>query len=122
MICKERYQKEGDVLVLDEHSFGFAIREFKYILVLFYDPECPHCQNFMPDYREMATELKKENFDACDAYVALLGWLNKKRYGELNFSSEIIAESNDGKGTREIDYVIRYWDKEEQRKTYVNKE
>jgi protein disulfide-isomerase A1 len=60
--CKERYQKEGDVLVLDEHSFGFAIREFKYILVLFYDPECPHCQNFMPEYGKMATDLKKEFF------------------------------------------------------------
>ena len=62
IVCKERYQKEGDVLVLDEHSFGFAIREFKYLLVLFYDPECPHCQNFMPDYGKMATDLKKENF------------------------------------------------------------
>ena len=29
MLCRERYQKEGDVLVLDEHSIGFAIREFK---------------------------------------------------------------------------------------------
>ena len=62
IVCKECYQNEGDVLVLDEHSFGFAIREFKYILVLFYDPECPHCLNFMPDYGKMATDLKKENF------------------------------------------------------------
>ena len=65
-------------------------------------------------------ELKKENFDACDAYVALLGWLNKKRYGELEFTSKIIGEANDGKGTREIDYIVRYWNKEELRKTYVN--
>ena len=65
-------------------------------------------------------ELKKENFDACDSYVAFLGFLNKKRYGELSFSSEINGEANDGKGTREIDYVVRYWNKEEQRKTYIN--
>jgi protein disulfide-isomerase A1 len=75
IICKERYQKEGDVLILDEHSFGFAIREFKYILVLFYDPECPHCQNFMPDYREMATALKKENF--------VFAKLNSVRYEKI---------------------------------------
>ena len=62
MLSRERYQKEGDVLVLDEHSFGFAIREFKYVFVLFYDPECPHCHNFMPEYGKMATDLKKENF------------------------------------------------------------
>lgn len=67
-------------------------------------------------------ELKKENFDACDAYVAVLGFMNRKRFGELSFSSEIIGESNDENGNREIDYIIKYWNKEEQRKTYVNKE
>lgn len=65
-------------------------------------------------------ELKKENFDASDSYIAFLGFLNKKRYGELEFSSEIVGEANDGKGTREIDYIIRYWNKEELRRTYVN--
>lgn len=65
-------------------------------------------------------ELKIENFDAVDSYVALLGFLNKKRYGELEFSSEITGEANDGKGTREIDYMISYWNKKELRKTYIN--
>lgn len=65
-------------------------------------------------------ELKKENFDACDAYVAVLGFINKERYGELKFSSEIIGESNDGNGTREIMYNVKYWDKIEQRTTYIN--
>lgn len=65
-------------------------------------------------------ELKKENFDACDAYVAVLGFLNKQRFGELEFSSEIIGESNDGNGTREISYNIRYWNKKEVRKTYIS--
>ena len=65
-------------------------------------------------------ELKKENFDACDAYVAVLGYLNKKRNGELTFSSEIIGEANDGKGTKEIIYNIKYWNKTVQRTTYIN--
>ena len=65
-------------------------------------------------------ELKKENFDSSDAYVCLLAFLNKKRYGELEFSSEIVGEANDGKGTREIDYLVRYWNKEELRRTYVS--
>lgn len=64
-------------------------------------------------------ELKKENFDACDAYVAVLGFLNKERHGELEFSSNIIGEANDGKNTREITYEIKYWNKTEVRKTYV---
>lgn len=65
-------------------------------------------------------ELKKENFDASDSYIAFLGFLNKKRYGELEFSSEIVGEANDGKGTREIMYNIKYWNKEELRRTYVS--
>jgi hypothetical protein len=65
-------------------------------------------------------ELKKENFDACDAYVAVLGYLNKNRNGELNFSSEIVGEANDRKGTREVNYIIRYWNKEDNRTTYID--
>jgi hypothetical protein len=65
-------------------------------------------------------ELKKENYDAVDSFVCLIGWLNKQKNGELKFSSEIIGESNDGKGTREIVYNVKYWNKTEQRKTYIN--
>jgi hypothetical protein len=65
-------------------------------------------------------ELKKENFDATDSYVCLLGWLNRQRYGELEFSSEIIGESNDGNGTITINYIVKYWDREENRTTFVS--
>lgn len=64
-------------------------------------------------------ELKKENFDACDAYVAVYGYLNKERFGELKFSSKILGESNDGNGNMEIKYEISYWNKSEERKTYL---
>ena len=50
----------------------------------------------------------------------MLGSLNKQRFRELEFSSEIIGESNDGNGTREISYNIRYWNKKEVRKTYIS--
>lgn len=64
-------------------------------------------------------ELKKENFDAVDSYVCLLGWINKQKYGELTFSTEIVGESNDGNGNVEIRYKVKYWDKEEDRTTFV---
>jgi len=64
--------------------------------------------------------MKKENFDAVDSYIALLGFLNKNRYGELCFSSEIIGEANDGNGNMEITYLVRYWDKEDKRTTYIS--
>jgi hypothetical protein len=64
-------------------------------------------------------ELRKENFDACDAYACLLGWLNRERYGELVFKTDVIGESN-AHGEIEINYDVSYWDKVERRTTYVH--
>lgn len=61
-------------------------------------------------------ELKKENFDACDAYVACLGYVNKKRYGEPDFKITDIKEVEDG-----IEYKVNYWDRVEDRMTYAVK-
>ena len=59
---KGPYKIENDVLVLTEKTFGHALREFKNLLVLFYDPGCPHCQEFLPNYHKIASLLKNENF------------------------------------------------------------
>lgn len=61
-------------------------------------------------------ELKKENFDATDAYVACLGFLNKQKYGDLNLKIKNIKEIDKG-----IEYDILYWDKVIHRTTYCNK-
>lgn len=63
-------------------------------------------------------ELKKENFDAVDSYVALLGWLNKKRYGELDMKVNNIVSSSPT--PTKIEYDVEYWDKREHRITYIN--
>ena len=65
-------------------------------------------------------ELKKENFDASDAYVAVYGYLNKKKNGELKFKIENVKEKQ-RKGTREktIEYDVKYWDKTEHKITYL---
>ena len=60
-------------------------------------------------------ELKKENFDACDAYVACLGYLNKVKYGEPKFKISDIVENGN-----EITYNVSYWNKTEQRTTYID--
>lgn len=62
ILSKNPYPIENDVLVLDENNFGQAVREFKYLLVLFFDPECPHCEHFMPYFEKLASKLKKESF------------------------------------------------------------
>ena len=62
ILCKGPYKIENGVLALNEITFGYAIREFKYFVVLFYDPECPNCQKFMPEYEKTASILGKENY------------------------------------------------------------
>lgn len=61
-------------------------------------------------------ELKKENFDASDAYVACLGYLNKEKYGDLDMRVENIEEIDKG-----IKYDVVYWNKRLSRITYCDK-
>ena len=67
-------------------------------------------------------ELKKENFDACDAYVAVLGSLNQKRHGELKFEVEELGAKNTPGVAIEVDYNVKYWDKVEKRTTFIEHE
>ena len=67
-------------------------------------------------------ELKKENFDASDSYVACLGYINKKKYGEIDFKAEniISTASTDPETKTKIEYDVKYWDKTEHRITYID--
>ena len=59
-------------------------------------------------------ELKKENFDATDSYVACLGQINMERYGKLEFKSDYIAIGED-----KVEYDVLYWDRKVHRTTYL---
>lgn len=60
-------------------------------------------------------ELAKQNFDASDAYIALLGQLNKERNGELNFKvSNVLYNAEKS----EIKYTVSFWGNSEDRITY----
>jgi hypothetical protein len=67
-------------------------------------------------------ELKKENFDACDAYACVLGYLNKERYGPLDFKVEEIGAQNDPNTAITVKYDVLYWDRVEHRTTYIEHE
>lgn len=51
-------------------------------------------------------ELRKENYDASDAFVACYGFLNKERYKDLNFNIENVNVNNN-----KIEYDVSYWNK-----------
>ena len=59
-------------------------------------------------------ELKKENFDATDSYVACLGQMNMERYGKLSFKSDNVSVNGN-----KVEYDVLYWDKREHRTTYL---
>lgn len=70
-------------------------------------------------------ELKKENHDASDSYVACLGYINMKRYGEIDFKTASINIEHIGEEKCEqsiINYDVEYWNKKEHRTTYVDHE
>lgn len=60
--------------------------------------------------------LKKENFDATDSYVACLGQINKERYGEFKPTISNIRQSS-----QKVNYDVSYWNGlVEHRITYLN--
>lgn len=62
-------------------------------------------------------DLKKENFDATDAYVAGLGQIHKERYGELNpETSTVTIDGN------VVKYEVCYWNRSEHRETHLFEE
>lgn len=51
-------------------------------------------------------EFCKENFDASDSYIAVLGYKNKINYGELNITA---SDVNYNKETNTIEYNLNFW-------------
>ena len=51
-------------------------------------------------------ELKQENFNTADSFIAALGFLNKERYGDLNFQISNVEKHENG-----FSYNLTYWNK-----------
>ena len=65
-------------------------------------------------------ELKKENYDSCDALVCALAYSNEKRYGEIK--PEIISyDISEIDGCIDISYVMRVWGKDYSKKIMIEK-
>lgn len=101
-----------------------AIKDAKFVLFGSYpwtiDKKCvlqEKVSNIFPKIEwiyDKKGELKKENFDATDSWVACIGQINKERYGELNLSVSNINITKD-----KVDYDVLYWDKTDHRTTYL---
>ncbi|EJY57878.1 AAEL017390-PA [Aedes aegypti] len=56
--CK--FFQENGVLVLDPYNFERAVHSFPYLMVEFYAPWCPYCQEFAPKYELAAKRLAEK--------------------------------------------------------------
>lgn len=102
--------------MLTKNKIKKALNDNKVVLFGNYDFDCNKKEiilsNVMKIFPQITwiynkkNELKKENFDACDAYVACLGFLNKNRYKTIDFQTTILKDNDN-----EIEYEISYWNK-----------
>lgn len=65
-------------------------------------------------------ELKKENYDSCDALICALAYSNQKRYGELDakITKYGVLPSEDGNAT-EISYTVSVWNRTYNKKLVI---
>lgn len=87
-----KYDKEGEKY--DNKKIIKSVKKSQYMLFGAYPWDIDKKEliqakvaEIFPDIQWLTSkkgELKKENFDACDAYVACLGALHKEKYGELS--------------------------------------
>lgn len=55
------YDEERGLLDLTEENFDRALKEFGSLFVMFYQPDCIHCDRMYPDFEAAAAELRKYN-------------------------------------------------------------
>ena len=91
--------KNNNVVLFGSYMFDCSKKEIIWnkISEIFKDIEWLYDKN---------NQLKKENFDASDALTASIGFLHKKKYGELEIKTSLIEENEN-----KIKYSISYWNK-----------
>lgn len=123
LISIRKFNKKGEVYPIKH--FEKAIAENKLILFGSYPFDCDKKCIMMnmvnekypniPWLLDKKGNLKKENYDSCDALVCALAYANEKRYGELIpqiTNSKIVVTENQ----TEIAYTIKIWEQ-----TYTKK-
>jgi thiol-disulfide isomerase/thioredoxin len=118
-VCKEAYPSEKDVLIIDENNFGLALREFKYLLILFYSTDDPNCQEFIPEYEKIASILKKDNYVLAkidsDKSPQIIRHFNVQIFPSIMLLKKTVPI--DYKGEKKQEQIIS-WLKEQTKKEY----
>ena len=128
LLAVRKFNKKGVVYPL--HHITKAIKENALILFGSYPFDCDKKCIMMnavsekypgiPWIYNKKGELKKENYDSCDALVCALAYANEKRYGEIK--PEIISYNvSDNQDNSEVTYVMRVWGRDYPKKIIIEK-
>ena len=75
--CEDDFPLENNVIILTDDTFEKAVKQYDYLMVLFYAPWCGHCKKFHPEYEKAAATLRKENL-----YLAKVDATTEKKLAE----------------------------------------
>ena len=113
-----KFNKKGDVYPASH--IRKAIKDNHLILFGSYPFDCDKkcvmmnlvCEKYpsIPWLYDKKGNLKKENYDSCDALVCALAYSNEKRYGEINPEICFVTEKEEN-GVWSVEYGVRIWDK-----------
>lgn len=134
LLSIRKFNKKGNIYPLSH--IQKAIKDNHLILFGSYPFDCDKksimmnmvCDKYpdIPWIYNKKGELKKENYDSCDALVCALAYSNEKRYGEMKpeiIESEIkeISKENDENlgHSYEITYTMKVWDKTYSKKIII---
>ena len=60
-ICYDNFPLDNNTIILTDSTYEKAIKQYKYLMIFFFAPWCPHCKTFEPEYQSAAADLKKDN-------------------------------------------------------------
>ena len=55
------YEKDENVIILDNNNIDEALEEFDHLFIKFFAPWCDHCKEMANDWKEAAKTLKTKN-------------------------------------------------------------
>lgn len=100
----EKALKDNSLVLFGSYPFDCEKKQIMMNLVSDKFPNIPWIYN-------KKGELKKENYDSCDALVCALAYSNIKRHGEINPEVYETQKNTDESGNTTFSYKVKIWDK-----------
>lgn len=96
--------KDNNLVLFGSYPFDCEKKSIMMNIVAEKYPEIPWIYN-------KKGELKKENYDSCDALVCALAYSNLKRYGEINAHISQSIKTENLNGETKYTYNVQIWNK-----------